>query len=452
MGDEPLTTDLFEGPSDSTTNTVRTATNPASTTSWSLTPTGRGTLIVSIMAVLAGWLIGLPEAHALAAGAASALIVSAARALIVHPRLSVRRTVSPERVSAGGTFESIIEVRNESRRRSVPVAVIDEHVGLPIEPFAVASIPPMDSVALGVPVHTSRRGTIAVGPTRFTLLDPFRLVERTTTTDTAEDLVVWPHVWTIVVPLDPSRGDGGTVRSTTLPTRTQTEEFSTLGEYVPGDDPRHVHWPSSARVGRLVVKRFDTPEPRRTHVVLERFADNPMAFDVAVSLCASTLVTLSSEDEIISLSTADVDHAMMSADATRFDIHDRRDLGPAMDHLAVVQPQLRIPGDRDQSDDGLLNGRLSSIVAALPRDHSHRVERLIVIGPESPKGRNRTDPESALRERLAGSPTIRWVSVPTVASMPSMDLRRAQDLVDGDDPLATATGSSFIGSAPEVHQ
>src|SRR5690606_37788608 len=42
-----------------------------------------------------------------------------------------------------------------------------------------------------------------------------------------------------------------------------------LREHRPGDDPRQVHWRSSARRGTLVVREYERAEPRHTLVVLE---------------------------------------------------------------------------------------------------------------------------------------------------------------------------------------
>lgn len=442
--------DLLEGTPDRSSRTERASDGPKPATSFRLTSAGRATLIMSVLALVAGWLMGLTEAYALGVAAAAALLVSAIRALIFHPRLSIERTVSPQRISAGGTFRSTITVRNSTRRRSPAVVVDEVHMGRPAGSFAVPSLRRSDSVDLQLPVPTTRRGTTVVGPTTFTLIDPFRLVERTTDVDRTDDLVVWPQTWPITAPLDRSHGEGGMVRSTSPNHLAHSEEFSSLGEYVQGDDPRHIHWPSSARTGQLVVKRFDTQEPRRTHVVLERFADNPGSFDVAVSLCASTVIDLLGRGEIVSFTTASVDHAMGRDHSDVFDVVDRWQLEPVMDHLALVQPQLRIPGDAEGSGHRRLEHRISAIVAALTGDRHDTVERLVVIGPPSNVPRSSESPTATLRGRIVGSPTVRWVGVPAVASMPSMDRDAAQDLVDdGVSPPSAPTygplGESLMG-------
>jgi uncharacterized protein (DUF58 family) len=76
--------------------------------------------------------------------------------------------------------------------------------------------------------------------------------------------------------------------------RLGTVTFSALREYVPGDDPRQIHWRSTARLGTLVVREhIDTTEPTTT-VVLDTRSDafDPESFEHAVEVAASVVRTV----------------------------------------------------------------------------------------------------------------------------------------------------------------
>jgi uncharacterized protein (DUF58 family) len=78
---------------------------------------------------------------------------------------------------------------------------------------------------------------------------------------------------------------------TTEHARLGTVTFSSLREYVPGDDPRQIHWRTTARTGHLIVREhIDTMEPTTT-VVLDTRTDvlTPAAFEDAIELAASVV-------------------------------------------------------------------------------------------------------------------------------------------------------------------
>ena len=63
--------------------------------------------------------------------------------------------------------------------------------------------------------------------------------------------------------------------------------FHALREYVPGDDPRHIHWRSTARAGALLVRQFQLTRRSHATVLLDpsprAYADDD-EFELAVSV------------------------------------------------------------------------------------------------------------------------------------------------------------------------
>lgn len=103
-------------------------------------------------------------------------------------------------------------------------------------------------------------------------------------------------VYPLIVPLEklglPSRLPQGNIRSnrSLLP---DPSLFAGVHDYVPGDDPRHINWTSSARTGRLQVKEFDRSQliPLAIFLDLDResYARSTswLASECAVSVAAS---------------------------------------------------------------------------------------------------------------------------------------------------------------------
>ncbi|MPN42365.1 hypothetical protein SDC9_189922 [bioreactor metagenome] len=85
--------------------------------------------------------------------------------------------------------------------------------------------------------------------------------------------------------------------------------FHALREYVPGDDLRYVHWRSTARTNKLMIRQFE--ETRRSQVVIvlaTRPADyaDPDEFELAISCAASLSRSAQSEGKEVTVFTSDV--------------------------------------------------------------------------------------------------------------------------------------------------
>lgn len=87
------------------------------------------------------------------------------------------------------------------------------------------------------------------------------------------ELTVYPVPIPVSVDIRPSSGwgttdlDSGMVRGSGIDPRG-------LREYVPGDAIKHIHWRSSARIGRLMVKEFDSGSGLNMAFVLQRTAQS----------------------------------------------------------------------------------------------------------------------------------------------------------------------------------
>jgi uncharacterized protein (DUF58 family) len=102
----------------------------------------------------------------------------------------------------------------------------------------------------------TRRGAYPLGPTLVSAGDPFGLFPVEKRIPAAETLVVLPMTFPISeFPPPPGLLPGGkTIRTKTADV---TPHAAGIREYVPGDPMKRIHWPSTARRGRFMVKEFE---------------------------------------------------------------------------------------------------------------------------------------------------------------------------------------------------
>ena len=101
---------------------------------------------------------------------------------------------------------------------------------------------------------TSRRGLFALGPLELELSDPFGLARIVSIGCPPSTLTVHPRVDVIRSRFAPAERDPDS--RVPLPVLGRVgEEFYGLREYRDGDDLRRVHWASTARVDRLMIRQ-----------------------------------------------------------------------------------------------------------------------------------------------------------------------------------------------------
>ena len=138
--------------------------------------------------------------------------------------------------------------------------------------------------AVSYPVPTVRRAVLEIGPMVVSRGDPFGLAHSDRAFGGRARVWVHPTVHPIqAIPVGTVRSLEGRVDAVAHGSIT----FHALREYVVGDDLRHVHWRTSARIGELMVREHvDTSEPRITVLLDDRLA----AYQVAPAIVDGSVV------------------------------------------------------------------------------------------------------------------------------------------------------------------
>ena len=247
-----------------------------------LTARGWGALVVVVASATLGLALGYPEGVGLAVGALLLLIVSFF--LISGGGPAFALALAPPRVER--LSDTVVRVDVEAARA--------HRRGLRLR--GTDSSHPVVWDATGVhadiPVPTHRRGPVSLGPGVLERVDPWGLMRRRVGEVEGVALLVVPRVRPVSLAALPSAlaDFGGSAEM-------GTTTFATLREYVIGDELRHVHWRSSAKTGKLMMRQYvDVTRPRITLVLVaeERAYTSADEFEEAVDFIASLAAVASS--------------------------------------------------------------------------------------------------------------------------------------------------------------
>ena len=266
----------------------------------SVTPFGRAVAALMALTWLFGALLDWRELL-LVASVCLALLVLAALTMIGRLDLGSDLTVAPARVVVGERAAGSLTMRNLAKRKSRAVRV-ELPVGRSSAIFQVPRLPAEETMDELFVVPTARRAIIPVGPVTTVLGDPLGLVRRVHTWSDRYEIFVHPR--TVVLETTAE----GLVRDlegqTTNHLTNSDIAFHTLRDYVPGDDRRHVHWKTSAKIGKLMVRQY--VDTRRSHLCVllstawEDYADEE-EFELAVSAAASICLQAMRDEQTLTV-------------------------------------------------------------------------------------------------------------------------------------------------------
>lgn len=266
----------------------------------SVTPFGRALMVVTIVAWVVGALVDWRELL-LVAAMCLVLLAIAALSMIGKLDLGSDLVVEPARVVVGERAAGSMTMRNLARRHSRAVRV-ELPVGRSAAVFQIPRLPAGGTSDELFVVPTSKRAVIPVGPVTTVLGDPLGLVRRVHTWSDRYEIFVHPR--TVVLETTAA----GLVRDlegqTTNHLTNSDIAFHTLRDYVPGDDRRHVHWKTTAKLGKLMVRQY--VDTRRSHLCVLLSTDhadyaNDDEFELAVSAMASVCLQAMRDDQTLTV-------------------------------------------------------------------------------------------------------------------------------------------------------
>lgn len=258
-----------------------------------MTRRGIGVAIAVVGLWTAARSFGVPELH-VAAVAATVLLLAAAGWSLVPLHLHVERTVRPATLPFGAHAEVTLRLRNVGPLPLPPLHLHDQVApALARRPQApLPSLPPGRWATVTYDLTARQRGRFRIGPLTTVTRDPFGLVERRRVVDSSVEVTVYPPIHDLPagVPLGQATEEvtGGPRRPGML-----GDGLGDIREYVVGDDLRAVHWGSTARRGRLMVRQSDAAVAARATIVLDARADRHQghgpdaSFERAVAAAAS---------------------------------------------------------------------------------------------------------------------------------------------------------------------
>ncbi len=257
--------------------------------------------------LLVGRVLGPIEFYVVGAVALAAVAVAVLVRRLRPSRVSVLRRVTPARIPAGEAARVDLEIVNHGRARSPVLRIRDKITATRGVRLSIAPLTGMGRSHGAYRLPTTRRGVVEIGPMNVDDVDPMGLARRTHRVPDMVRLIVHPPIEPLPVARMPAGDDpllGDELRQSL---GLSTEDFDGLREYVAGDDPRRIHWPSSAHHDELLVRQYRPPRHGRLTVVIDTRppGDREGLLDRTTSIAASIAAVVLAAGDAVRIQTTD---------------------------------------------------------------------------------------------------------------------------------------------------
>ena len=241
-------------------------------------------LIFLLSALVIAWVLALNSGHNLAFNMAylltGVLLLSYIWAWNSVRAVNLRRFTRTRRSQVGQFAEEQFEVTNRSYLPKLWLEVRDQST-LPWHYQAsrvISSLGRLGSQRWQVKTLCTQRGSFRLGPITLRSGDPLGIFEMEQRLANTGFLLVYPFAVELAS-FEPTMSDlsGGEARHRR--TYQLTSNVAGVRDYVHGDSLNRIHWPSSARAGRLIAKEFELDPTADIWLYLDLFQGAEAAMD-----------------------------------------------------------------------------------------------------------------------------------------------------------------------------
>jgi uncharacterized protein (DUF58 family) len=311
--------------------------------------------------------------------------------------LEVVRHVRTVRSQVGKLAEERLVVENRSLLPKLWIEVRDDST-LPNHRVSrvISPLGARKSLAWTVQTRCVQRGRYRLGPLTLRGGDPFGLFRRSIALDAPRTSTIIVYPPTVELPaFAPLVGvlPGGDALYRRTPY--VTTNVAGVRDYKPGDSFNRIHWPSSARTGRLISKEFELDptadvwifldlehaaqvelpwasqpgflEPRLPWETSPQFELPPSSVEYGVAIAASLVKHFIEQDRGVGLITYSKQRHVLPAD------RGERQLSKVMETLAVIRGEGRIPISQIVAAEGAHLGRNTTAIIITPTDQDYWV-------------------------------------------------------------------------------
>lgn len=285
----------------------------------SLTPMGRHLVNLGLIFCLMGTVLfsGTFLLYSLVLFFISLFAFSPIIQYLLKPRLYLDIT-SPGRCAAGSVISQKVQIKNLSKKNGYFIYVRESQIspGLSLNAPEGMLIPLLKSgeeVSFTLDLNAEKRGSYSLEKVRLESAFPLGVWKTGVTLSRHRNLLVYPFfnpLSAMYIPAGRKLQPGGIALASNIG---ESMEFLGTREFRTGDNPKHIHWKSWARLNKPIVKEFQEEYFTRIALFIDSYTPDDSdevhlkAFESSLSLAASISDYLERQEYIIDIIAAGPD-------------------------------------------------------------------------------------------------------------------------------------------------